>query len=104
MGDVGAAVGALLVAHRYFNDFEVELAGAKEQIEIPKGIEITEIGAAPLEVLVVLFPDGFGAAEGVLESLTQQPGKQGGKGAIGRSIERWHCGITARINQPAAID
>ena len=55
MGDVGAAVGALLVANGHFNDFEIELAGAKEQIEIAKGIEITEIGAAPLEVFVVFF-------------------------------------------------
>ena len=86
MGDVGCAVAALLVAHGYFHTLETQRARAEEQIEIAEGIEVAEVAAAGLEVLVIDFPDHLGATERDFEALAQQPWEHGRKEPVGRSV------------------
>ena len=52
-GDLRLAVGARAVADRQFDDLEVELGGAEEQVEVAEGIEVAEEGAVGGDALVV---------------------------------------------------
>src|SRR3954469_24109656 len=64
--DVGLAVGALAVADRHLDELQVELGRPEQEVEIPEGIEVPEVGAVGGELLVVLPAQDLGAAEGVL--------------------------------------
>src|SRR5262249_29171404 len=43
--DVGLAVRALMVAHRQVRDVQVEPSRAEQQVEVPEGVEVAEVGA-----------------------------------------------------------
>ena len=74
-GDIRGSVRAFTVADGQVYDLEIELCGAKEQVKIPKRIEIAKVFTVGGDQVVILFPEDFRAAERILERLSQQPGK-----------------------------
>ena len=74
--DVGLAVTALSVTHRYFDDFEIQLRRAEQQVEVAKWIKIAEIVPARGDSLVVTLPQDFGAAQRIFDRLAEKPAQQ----------------------------
>src|SRR6185369_3786202 len=55
-GDVGGTVGAFTIADREVHDLEVKLGCSKDQVKIPKRIEISKVGAVGSDLLIILAP------------------------------------------------
>ena len=51
--DLRGTVGSPLVSNRYFQNLEIELGCAEQQIEIPEGIELSKIRSVGGDSLVV---------------------------------------------------
>src|SRR6266511_1042435 len=101
--DVRAAVIALIVANRDFDDVQVELRGAEEQVEVAKRVEIAKESPSRRDLLVVAPPERLGAAQCVLEGLAEQIAEGCPKEFVGEGVEQRHRAAAARIDQPAAV-
>src|SRR6185437_14565571 len=86
--NLGLAIGPTGVPDRHFDDFQGQLRGAEDQIEIAERIEIAEIAASGLEPLVVGAPQHFGAAQRVGETLSEQPAEGVREQLVGDEIEK----------------
>jgi len=88
--DIGGSVGTILVADGNFDHLHVEFRGTKQQIKIPEWVEIPEIGSVLGNSLVVGSKQNFGPAEGVLDTLIQQPRKRHAEKLVAQQIEEPH--------------
>ena len=73
----------------------------KDQIVIAEGIEVAEIGAVGCDLLVIVPPQHLGAAQGVLDRLTQQPGEDQAEGFVAQQVQEAH-GLLLHRDRPAA--
>jgi len=70
--NVGRPVGSLPVANRDFNNLQILFRSAEQQIKVPEGVELSEIGPIPANPFVVASIQYFGATERVFDRLTQE--------------------------------
>ncbi len=101
--DIGFAVGAFPIPDGNVGDFEVLLGGAEEQVEIPKRVEVAEIGAVGRDVFVVGAAQDFGAAERVFDGLTEEPGEDEAEGFVSAEIEELHGALVHGVYEANAI-
>ena len=102
--DLGLAESARLVMDRRFDDFQVLLRRAEDQIEVAERIEIAEIVALPRQHLVVLSQQHLGAAQRVRQPGIDEIAEQIGKEAVGDEVERPHRLVLHRVDQARAVD
>jgi hypothetical protein len=74
--DLRNSILTVFVADSHLHNFEVLLGGAKEQVEVAKGVKVAKIPAVDLDVFVVAPVERFGAAKRILEALPQQERKK----------------------------
>ena len=101
--DVGRAVGAFTIADGDIRDLEVEFRGTEEEVEVPEGIEVAEVGAVGGDGFVVRAAQDFGSAEGVFHGLTEEPGEDEAKGFVGAEIEKLHRLFVHRVDEAHAV-
>lgn len=75
-GDICSAVSSLPVSDGYLQNFQVQFVCSEEQIEIAERIKIAEIGPVFYQLQVVGPEHDLCSAEGIPESLVEQPGKR----------------------------
>src|SRR2546423_11239578 len=102
--DIRLAVSASLVTDGQVDDAQVQLRRAEQQVKIAKRIKIAKVGPIARDGFVILFEKHLGAAQGVLERLTQQPRKSGAKKLVRDHIQKPHRLMFHRINQANAVD
>src|SRR4029434_7831310 len=86
--DVGGAVGALVVAHGNLNDAEVELGRAEDEIEVPEGTEVAEVGSPRGQMRLVRAPDDLGPAQGVLDVLAYEHAQEQAEEPVAEEVEK----------------
>src|SRR5882757_135079 len=102
-GYLGLAEGTRLVVDRGFDDLQVLLGGAEDQIEIAEWIEIAEIAALPRQHLVVLAQQHLGAAKGICHPGVDEIAEQISEAAVGDEVEWPHRLVFHGINQAGAV-
>lgn len=103
-GDIGRAVSAFPVPYRHLDDLQVQLVGPEEQVEIPEGIEFSEIGAVFGQFDVIIPEHDLGAAEGIFEALLKQPGKGPAEKMIAQVVQKAHGFFLHGVDQPGPVD
>jgi len=102
-GDVGRAVGPVPVPNRNIGDLEVQPGGAEEEVEIPKGVEVTEVGSVGGDPGVVGPPEHLGAAEGVLDVLSQKPAEKDAEYLVRAHVQELHRLFLHRVHEAGAV-
>ena len=69
--DVRAPISALAVSNRHINNVEIQACSSQDEVKISKGIQVPEVCAVRGYHFVPIFPQNLGAAEGILDRLTQ---------------------------------
>jgi hypothetical protein len=64
-------IGPVRIAHRTFDDLEIELGRAKDQIKITKRIEFAEVAACCGNALIIASPERLGSAQRIGQTLVQ---------------------------------
>src|SRR3990172_3335420 len=85
--DVGPPVGPALVTDGQVEDLQSEPGRAEEEIEIAKRVEVPEVRPLGGDALVVASPQGLGAAQRVLDGLSQQPGEKQAEDLVPHKVE-----------------
>ena len=101
--DVRRAVGALAVPDRDVRDFQAQFARTKQQVEIPKRIEVAEVSAIRDDLVVVVGANDLRAAERVLDRLTEQLGEDEAKRLVRAHVQELHRMLLHRINEPRTV-
>ena len=84
--DIGASIGSFLVSDGDFNNFQIQLIGPKNEVEIAKRIKITEEFPVGDESVVIFPENNLGAAKGIFKRLRKQPSKRQAKELIPDNI------------------
>src|SRR5258706_5287621 len=69
------AVGARQIMNRHIQNPVLETSRAKQQIEVTKGVKVTEIAAVGCDLIVVALKHDLCAAQRIRNGLIQQPAK-----------------------------
>lgn len=67
--DIRCSISPGLVINRYFDDFEILLYCAENQVKISKRVELAEIRAVSGNKVIIFFAYHLGPAQSILESL-----------------------------------
>ena len=84
--DICASVGPLPVSYGDLNNLQILFHRAEYQIEISKGIKISEIAPVSPDLHIIPPEKGLCAAKRVLEPLVQKPGEHHGKKFVTKVI------------------
>src|ERR1051326_1725532 len=101
--NVRGSVGTFPVADRHLDDLETELGGAEQQIEVTERIEITEVAPIGGDALVLGAWQHLGAAQRVLDRLSEQPGERHAEELVPEEIEEPHRLLLHRVDEPHAV-
>ena len=80
--NVRRAISTIVVPDRDIDDFQVQLGGAKQQIEVAKRIKVAKVGPVAGQKFVIITHQRLGSAQGILNGLAENPGKEKTKGFI----------------------
>src|SRR5207237_2512709 len=72
MLDVGTPIVTFGITHGHIHDVEIQLGGAKKQIEITEWIKVTEERPPSSDPVVIAPPEGFSPTECVFDGLVEQ--------------------------------
>src|SRR5439155_3597528 len=97
-------IGPVSIADRHFHDFQILLGRAEQEIEVAKRIEVAEVVSAGLDLLVVSLEQGLRPAEGVAETLLQQPGENLAEHLVADQVEKPHGLPFHWIDHAASVD
>ena len=67
--NVRRPIRPLPITNGHLDNLQILLGRAKEQIEVSKGIEVTEVSAIGGDSFVVLFPQNLRSAQGIFDRL-----------------------------------
>src|SRR5512136_1260761 len=102
--DVSTPITAFSVPDRHFHHLEVEFRSSKDEVKVPEGIKVSEIAAVRLNPLVVLVEQRLGAAQGVFESLIEDPREHEREKPVPDQVEDSHRLFFHGINKTAPVD
>jgi hypothetical protein len=88
--DPGTFIGAFAVTDDHLGYFQVQLGGAKQQVEIAKGVEIVEIAAVFADQLIIGTEQHFRSSQSVFQTLPKQIGEEPAEELIARVVEETH--------------
>src|SRR5262249_10062643 len=100
----GFSVRPSAVADRQLDDLEILLGRAKQQIEVPEGVEVAEETAALGNLLVIPSKENLRATERVFEWLPQNRRQRDTKQLVGNRVQEAHRLVFHRIHQAGAVD
>ncbi len=69
--DIGASIGSFFVSDGDFNNFQIQLIGPKNEVEIAKWVEITEEFAIGNESVVIFPENHLGTTKGIFKRLRE---------------------------------
>ena len=101
--DLSCAVSALPVANGNVADFQVQLPRAKQKVEVPKRIEVTELDAILRNSKIVSAEECLRAAQRVFDGLPEHPRECEAEELVGAHIQESHRLLIHGIDQPNAI-
>src|SRR5438445_454676 len=91
------------VAHRDVPDPHLQASGADQQVEVAERVELSEKGTIRDQGLVVLLEQRLGAAQSVLDGLTQEPAESDAEKPVAHQVGETHRLVLHGIDQPAAV-
>ena len=77
--DIRCSVGPLTISNRHFNYLQILFCGAKQQIEISKRIEVTEVFSIFSDSIVIATTKDFRPAKCIFDRLSQKVAQQKSK-------------------------
>ena len=69
--DIGGSVGAGPIPNRDFDNLQIELCGAKKQIEVSKWVEFSKVRTSLSDPIIAILEQYLGPAKCVAQTLLQ---------------------------------
>src|ERR1700677_568788 len=102
--NISPAVGSLMIPHGHIDQLEVELGRAEDEVEVAERIEVAEVEAVGSDRVVVGPAQHLGPAQGVLDVLSQQPGKGYAEKLVTQKIQKAHRLLLHRVDEADPVD
>src|ERR1051326_6615885 len=101
--DVGIAIGPLAVANRNIDNLQIQLAGAKQKIEVAEWIEVAENMSVAGNMKIVFTEQDLRSTKSVFDRLSHYPGKREAEKLVGAHVQEAHRFCFHWIDQAHAI-
>src|SRR3989304_8111966 len=102
--NIRVPVAACSIMDGYFDDLEILLRGAEDQMQVAERIEVAEVRAVTRDRLIVFPKHRLRAAQSIGEALADQVTEDACKKTVAEQIERLHGVLLHRIDEPGAVD
>ena len=100
---IRSAVGSFLVSNGNITDFQVELIGSKQQVEVAKWIEVAKVASVLHNFLIMLFGKNLCSAESVFCGLAKEKSKNKAECLVGAHVQKLHGTFSHGIDQADTV-
>ena len=101
--DICPAIGSFPISYRDLHDLEILLNSPENEIKVTERIEFPKIAPVGVNSFIIFSEKALGPAEGIFESLIENPSKHKGKELVSQQIQKPHGLLFHRVDEAAAV-